>query len=72
MTASSITPAQREMLKLLAYNKSDEFAFEMKRVLVKYFQKRIDEETERLWNEGILDQNALDRINEEDLHARPK
>ena len=33
-------------------------------------QERLDKEADRLWNEGILDQQQLDRMRNEDLHKK--
>jgi|GEM_PF-5740602 hypothetical protein len=40
-----------------------------KDVLTRHFLSKIDEETDRLWENGILDQNALNAINNENLHT---
>ena len=68
MKSNAITPAQREVLKILSVDHSDEFAREIKEVLTKHFLAKIDAETDRLWNEGVLNQEKLDEIMEEDLH----
>ena len=36
----------------------------------KSFQSRLDEEADRLWDEGILNQEKLDELRHTDLHAR--
>lgn len=33
-------------------------------------QEQLDVEIQRLWDEGILNQEALDAIRQEDLHAK--
>jgi hypothetical protein len=38
-------------------------------VLTRHFQARLDAEADRLWDEGILNQEKLDEIRQEDLHA---
>lgn len=69
MASSVFTPTQRELLKLFAYDHSEEFAAEIKNVINNYLQEIIDRESERLWDEGILNQERLDEIRKEDLHA---
>jgi hypothetical protein len=39
-------------------------------VLTKHFQAKLDEESDRLWDEGILDQKKLDELRQTDLHAK--
>ena len=39
-------------------------------VLTRHFQNRLDVEADRLWDEGILNQEKLDEIRKIDLHAK--
>ncbi len=68
MEARAITPVQKDLLRMFAFDHSEGFANEIKKVLKEYLLKKIDEETDRLWEEGILDQQRLDAIRHEDLH----
>ncbi|MDE7421934.1 MAG: hypothetical protein K2N35_17230 [Muribaculaceae bacterium] len=70
MEARVLTPVQEDLLKMFAFDHSDSFAIEIKKVLKTYLLKKIDEETTRLWDEGILDQKRLDELRHEDLHKR--
>lgn len=65
---SSLNPTQLHLLKMFSFNNSEEYAREIQEVLTKHFQKRLDAEADRLWDEGILDQKRLDEINKMDLH----
>lgn len=69
MEAKTLTPVQKDLLRMFSYDHSDAFANEIKSVLNKYFQSKIDEETDRLWDDGTLNQAALDAIRKEDLHS---
>ena len=68
MEDSSLNPTQLHLLKMFSFNNSEEYAREIQEVLTKHFQKRLDAEADRLWDEGILDQKRLDEINKMDLH----
>ena len=68
--AANLNPTQIHLLKLFSFNNSEDYAKEIQMVLIRYFQKQLDAESDRLWDEGILNQDALDRIAHEDLHAR--
>ena len=66
---STLNPTQLHLLKLFAFNNSEEFAREVQMVLTRYFQQQLDEESDRLWDVGILNQEKLDKIRRTDLHA---
>lgn len=72
MNANSLTPMQHELLKLFSFDHSEAFAVEMKRVLTRHLLSKLDSETDRLWDEGILDQKVLDELRHEDLHSNSK
>ncbi len=70
MEATILNPTQMHLLKLFSFNKSEDFAKEIQQVLTRYFQEKLDVETDRLWDKGILNQERLDEIRREDLHAK--
>ncbi|MCQ2285329.1 MAG: hypothetical protein MJZ76_00440 [Bacteroidales bacterium] len=65
-----MTPTQIHLLKLFSFDRSESRALEIKEVLMRYFQDRLAAEADRLWDEGILDQERLDQLRGEDLHAK--
>ena len=70
MEAAALNPTQMHLLKLFAFNKSEEYAREVQMVLMHYFQEKLDEESDRLWKSGVLDQDRLNEIRHMDLHAK--
>ena len=70
MNATQITPTQMHLLKLFSFDKSESRALEIKDVLMRHFQGRLDAESDRLWDEGVLDQERLDQLRNKDLHAK--
>jgi hypothetical protein len=66
---ATLNPTQLHLLKLFSYNNSEDFAREVQMVLTRYFQQKLDEESDRLWDAGILNQEKLDEIRRTDLHA---
>lgn len=70
MEVSVLNPTQMHLLKLFAFNNSEEYAHEVQMVLTRHFQSQLDAEADRLWDEGILNQERLDAIRKEDLHAK--
>ncbi len=70
MNATQITPTQMHLLKLFSFDKSESRALEIKDVLMRYFQGRLDAESDRLWDEGVLDQERLEELRHKNLHAK--
>ena len=70
MEATVLNPTQMHLLKLFSFNKSEVYAREIQMVLTRHFQSKLDEEADRLWDNGILNQERLDEIRREDLHAK--
>ncbi len=69
MDTAVLNPTQMHLLKLFAFNNSEDFAREIQMVLMRYFQQKLDEESDRLWEEGVLNQEKLDEIRHLDLHV---
>ena len=67
---NTLNPTQLHLLRLFALNNSEDFAREIQQVLTRYFQQKLDEESDRLWDAGILNQEKLDEIRHTDLHAK--
>ena len=53
MEATVLNPTQMHLLKLFAFNNSEEYAREVQAVLTRHFQTLLDAEADRLWDEGI-------------------
>ncbi|MBR0180342.1 MAG: hypothetical protein IJQ04_01585 [Prevotella sp.] len=70
MEATVLNPTQMHLLKLFAFNNSEEYAREVQAVLTRHFQTLLDAEADRLWDEGILNQEKLDEIRQENLHSK--
>ena len=63
-----LTPTQLQLLKFFSYDDSEETAKEIQTVVFNHMQKRMDDELNRMWDEGILDQKRLDEIRQ--MHIR--
>ena len=70
MEATALNPTQMHRLKLFSFNNSEDYAREIQMVLTRHFQAQLDAEADRLWNEGILNQEKLDELRHKDLHAK--
>ena len=69
-TEATLNPTQAHLLKIFSFNSSEAYAREVQEVLTEHFQKRLDAEADRLWEEGVLNQERLDEIRHTDLHAQ--
>ena len=70
METTVLNPTQMHLLKLFSFNNSEEYAREIQTVLTRHFQERLDAESDRLWDEGILNQEKLDELRHIDLHSK--
>ena len=67
MDTAVLNPTQMHLLKLFAFNNSEDYAREIQMVLMRYFQQKLDEESDRLWEEGVLNQEKFPII----IHFNP-
>jgi len=49
-----LNATQLHLLKLFSYKKTEESLQELKSVLLDFYQKKLDEETERWWQENNM------------------
>ena len=70
VTTTQITPTQMHLLKLFSFDKSESRALEIQEVLMHYFQGRLDAESDRLWDEGVLNEERLNQLRYKDFHAK--
>ncbi len=70
MEATVLNPTQMHLLKLFSFNNSEAYAREIQTVLTRHFQDRLDAESDRLWDEGILNQEKLDELRQMDFHSK--
>ena len=68
MEATVYTPAQQSLLRIFSHIKSEEELNDIRDLICKYYDDKLQQELDRLWDAGILDQKRLDEINEMDLH----
>ena len=69
METTVLNSAQIMILESFASAKSQEEVDELMDMLRNLYAKKLDRELERLWDEGILDQNKLDELKEQHLRT---
>lgn len=62
------TPAQLHMLEMMSHFKSDSDMAELQQLISGYYEKKVQEEADRLWDEGVLDAEAIEKIGK--VHMR--
>ena len=68
MEATVFNPVQIHLLKMFSLDSSNFGLEEMKDVLYRYYSQKMERNLNRLWDEGVLNQERLDEINRMDLH----
>lgn len=69
MEATVFNSVQQHLLKMFAWDGSEERLTEVKNVLTAHFSKMLDEELDKLWDSGELNQDRLDEIRKMHLHT---
>ncbi len=63
--AQTLNPTQIHLLEMFSYCKDAESLQELKNVLSDYYAKKLQNEANALWDQGVLDAEAIERIGKE-------
>lgn len=69
METTSLNPAQVCLLEAFAGVRSQEEADELTRVIRDYYDRKLEEELERLWDDGTFGQQRLDELRRQHLRT---
>ena len=69
MAETVLNPVQQHLLKMFAFDGSEERLMEVKEVLTKYFSQKLDDRLNELWDSGILNQEKLDELRKIDVRT---
>ena len=67
MEATVFNPVQQHLLRMFAYDGSEERLSEVKEVLSKHFFRKLDESLNKAWKSGVLSQERLDELRKVDV-----
>ena len=67
--AKPFTPFQIEMLELVARVSSEVEMQDIRRMLGQYFAKRAEDAIDRLWDEGVLNDNVIEEWKSEHMRT---
>ena len=66
---TSLNPVQLHLLEMFNYCGTEETMEELRRLLASYYAEKAQKEADRLWDEGILDGDAIEQILDEHLRT---
>ena len=69
METTAFNPVQQHLLKLFAFDGSEEKLLEVNEVLTKYFSQKLDKRLNELWDSGVLNQDKLDELRTKHLRT---
>ena len=72
METTAFNPVQQHLLKLFAFDGSEEKLLEVKEVLTKYFSQKLDKGLNELWDSGVLNQDKLEELRTKHLRTELK
>lgn len=55
-----LTPFQIQMLELVSHVTSQQEMDDIRRLLAQYFAKRAEQEIDRLWDEGVINDEVIE------------
>ena len=64
-TTKALNPTQIHILEMFSHCKDDESLQDLKSVLANYYAQRLQNEADSLWEQGILDGEAIENIGKE-------
>ena len=69
METTVFTPAQEHLLHMMSYIRTPEELEALERVLSEYFAKRVDEEMDKLWEEGKVSEEIIEQWGKEHMRT---
>ena len=69
MEAIVLNPTQLHLLKMFSFAKTEEDSMEMKKALSVYFAKRVEDEMDALWEQGVWNDEKNEAVLKEHLRT---
>ena len=60
MERTVFSPAQLEILDLMAYVESEDTLMEIRDMLSRYFAEKAEKEIDKLWDEGVINETIVE------------
>ena len=69
MNNAALNPTQLHLLKMFSLAKTDEALFEIKKALSAYFAQKVEDDMDKLWDDGLWSQEKNEEILKEHLRT---
>ena len=69
MNNVALNPTQLHLLKMFSFAKTEDALFEIKKALSAYFAKKVEDDMDKLWDEGLWNQEKNEDILKEHLRT---
>lgn len=69
MAATVFNPEQQHLLRMFAYDSSEDHLREIKEVLAAHFARKVDDEMDALYNEGKIDADMIEAWGKEHMRT---
>ena len=69
MNTVSLNPTQLHLLKIFSFAKTEDTLFEIKKALSAYFAQKVEDDMDKLWDEGLWNQEKNEDILKEHLRT---
>lgn len=69
MERTIFTPAQLEILDLMSYVESEDTLIEIRDMLSRYFAQKAEKEIDKLWDEGVINDNVIENWTAEHMRT---
>lgn len=69
MESTVFNPAQQRILQMMSFVKSPEALRDLEHVLSNYFSKKVDDEMDRLWEEGKVSPDTIEQWGKEHMRT---
>ena len=69
MNNAALNPTQLHLLKMFSFAKTDETLFEIKKELSAYFAQNVEDDMDKLWDDGLWSQEKNENILKEQLRT---
>jgi len=69
MNNAALNPTQLHLLKMFSFAKTDEALFEIKKAISAYFAQKVEEDMDKLWDDGLWSQEKNENILKEHLRT---
>lgn len=66
---TAFTSAQLHILEMMKYLKSESAVLELQSVIADFYAKKVQKEADRLWEEGVLDAEAIENLGKSHLRT---